>query len=328
MPNRRVWHGIFFVKEMMMIHKIRRPKIKKVIRPILAKTAVWQETKSLALMLVGTIIVSLGYVLFQVPHNIAAGGISGLGIIVHHFTGFPIGLLFWILNLPLLLVGFFHLGRWKFLWRTLFAATLFSVATDLFVIYLPQWIPAFPITEDLLLSTIYGGIIGGIGGGLIYRAGGTMGGTGIIGRVYQKKTGMPLSQVYFYTDGFIIALAGIVFGWEVALYAFLMLFLNGLASDYVLEGPSSTRTATIVTNRPQAIANAVIDELHRGASFWEITGGFTGEKHYVVWCTVSRPQVNDLKRVVTAVDPRAFITIGVSHEALGYGFTPIPKDET
>ncbi len=308
-----------------MISKIKGQSKRTIKMPVVTKTAVWQEIKSLALATIGTLMVAFGYVLFQVPHNIAAGGVSGLGIIVHHFTGLPVGLLFWVLNLPLLLIGFFQLGRWGFIWRTLYAATLFSIATDFFVIYLPQWMPAFPITEDLLLSTIYGGIIGGIGGGFIYRAGGTMGGTGIIGRVYQKKTGKPLSQVYFYTDGFIIALAGIVFGWEIALYSFLMLFLNGMASDYTLEGPSSTRTATIVTNQPQSVSEVLIDKLHRGASFWEITGAFTGETHYVVWCTVSRPQVNDLKRAVTAVDPHAFITIGISHEAVGYGFSPTQK---
>lgn len=308
-----------------MISKVKKRRKLKIKWPVVSKTAVWHETKSLALATVGTLLVAFGYTLFQVPNNIAAGGLGGLGIIVHHFTGWPVGLLFWILNLPLLLVGFFYLGRWGFLLRTLIAATIFSIATDFFIIYLPQWLPAFPITEDLLLSSIYGGIVGGIGGGLIFRAGGTMGGTGILGRVYQKKTGKPLSQVYFYTDGFIIALAGIVFGWEVALYSFLMLFLNGLASDYTLEGPSSTRTATIVTNQPQNIAKVLIDELHRGASYWEIKGGFTGETHYVVWCTVSRPQVNDLKRVVTAVDPHAFITIGISHDAMGFGFTPRSK---
>ena len=269
--------------------------------------------------------VAFGYSLFQVPNNIAAGGVGGIGIILHHFTGWPVGLIFWILNLPLLLLGFFHLGRWGFLWRTLYAATIFSIAADFFVIYLPIWMPQFPITDDLLLSSIYGGIVGGIGGGLIFRGGGTMGGTGIVGRVYQKKTGKPLSQVYFYTDGLIIASAGVVFGWEVALYSFLMLFMSGLAADYTLEGPSSTRTATIVTNQPQLVSEILIEKLHRGASFWEITGAFTGDKHFVVWCTVSRPQVNELKREVTAVDPQAFITIGVSHEAVGFGLRRVKK---
>ncbi|MCP5097923.1 MAG: YitT family protein [Chloroflexi bacterium] len=294
------------------------------VLPVIQWTAVYRESKLFILMLIGVTLVSLGYVIFQVPHNISAGGLTGLGIIVHHFTGWPVGLLFWILNLPLLLLGFFKLGRWGFLIKTLVGATIFSILTDIFVIFLPHWLPQFPLTDDLLLNTIYGGIVGGIGGGFIYRAGGTMGGTGIIGRVIQNKTGKPLSQVYFYTDGIIITLGGLVFGWEIALYGFLMLFLNGLASDYTLEGPSSTRTATIITNQPQAVVNALIDTLHRGVSFWEITGGYTGQTHYLVYCTVSRPQVNALKQIVAAVDADAFITIGMSHDALGSDFVPLP----
>ncbi|HUM69812.1 MAG TPA: YitT family protein, partial [Chloroflexota bacterium] len=169
-----------------------------------SRATIWHETKTLTLLTIGVLIVSVAYVVFQVPNNIVAGGISGLSIIINQFTGWPVGLMYWIMNLPLLLLGFFQLGRWGFLYRTLIAATIFSVSTDLLLIYLPTVLPEFPLTDDLLLNTIYGGIVGGIGGGLIYRAGGTMGGTGILGRVLQKRTGRPLSQVYFYSDGLII----------------------------------------------------------------------------------------------------------------------------
>ena len=153
-----------------------------------------------------------------------------------------------------------------------------------------------------------------------------MGGTGIIGRIIQRKTGKPLSQVYFYTDGLIIAVAGLVFGWEIALYAFLMLFLNGLASDYTLEGPSSTRTATIITNNPQEVTQALLQHLHRGVSYWEVTGGFTGSAHFLVMCTITRPQVALLKQVVAESDPDAFVSIGISHEAYGFGFHSLLKE--
>lgn len=284
----------------------------------------WYQARLTTLMVAGACLAALGYAMFQVPFNIVAGGISGIGIIVNHFVGWPVGLIFWLLNLPLLVLGFFYLGRWGFLLRTLVAATIFSIATDFFVAYMPQWLSQYPLTDDLLLNTIYGGLVGGIGGGLIYRAGGTMGGTGIIGRIIQKKTGQPLSQVYFYTDGFIIFLAGLLFGWNIALYGFLMLFLNGLASDYTLEGPSSARTATIITNHPQAVIDELMVHLHRGVSFWEVTGGFTGQKRYLVLCTVTRPQVGEMKQLVAKADPQAFVTIGVSHEAMGAGFTPMP----
>lgn len=283
----------------------------------------WYQTRLNLVMVVGSCMVAFGYAMFQVPYNIAAGGVSGISIIVNYFVGWPVGLLFWLLNLPLLVLGFFYLGRWGFLLRTLVAATIFSIATDFFVVYMPQWLDQYPLTNDLLLTTIYGGIVGGIGGGLIYRSGGTMGGTGIIGRIIQKKTGQPLSQVYFYTDSLTILAAGLVFGWEIALYAFLMLFLNGLASDYTLEGPSSTRTATIITNQPQTVVAELLAHLHRGVSYWEVTGGFSGQKRYLVLCTVTRPQVGQVKQLVARADPGAFLTIGVSHEAIGAGFAPM-----
>jgi len=152
-----------------------------------------------------------------------------------------------------------------------------------------------------------------------------MGGTGIIGRVIQMRTGVPLSQVYLWTDGTIVLVAGLVFGWETALYAMLTLFLGGLATDYVLEGPSAVRTATIITeteHRDQ-MAHALIEGLGRGVSHWQITGGYTGQQRSMLLCTIYRPQVNDLKRIVADVDTQAFVIIGDAHQALGFGFIPL-----
>jgi uncharacterized membrane-anchored protein YitT (DUF2179 family) len=285
----------------------------------------WQEVRRILFMLVGTVIAALGYSLFQVPHNIAAGGLGGISIIINYFTGWPVGTMILIMNIPLLVLGYFYLGRWSFVLRTMVAVFIFSVATDLFLAYLPNLLDDYPLTDDILLNAIYAGLVGGIGGGLVYHAGSTIGGTGIIGRIVQQKTGVPLSQVYLYTDGVIVLMAGAVFGWEIALYAMLTLFLGGIASDYTLEGPSSVRTATIVTSRPQAMTHALMVGLNRGVSQWQITGGYTGEPHTMLICTIYRPQVNDLKRIVANVDPQAFVTIGVAHQALGAGFAPLKR---
>ena len=151
------------------------------------------------------------------------------------------------------------------------------------------------------------------------------GGTSILGRIIQQKTGAPLSQIFLYTDGIVIFAAGLVFGWQLSLYALLTLFLSGLASDYTLEGPSSVRTATIITDDPEAVSRALIQTLGRGVSQWEITGGYTGQNHSMIFCTIYRPQVNELKRVVAEVDKKAFVVIGTAHQALGFGFTPLSK---
>lgn len=291
----------------------------------IAITAVWQEIPRAILLVFGTFLLAAGYVLFQVPFNIVAGGLSGLALIINSFTDWPIGIMYWAMNIPMFLLGFLYLGRWPFLIRTLIAVTIFSFLIDWLQLVLPPLITPYPLTDNLLLATVYGGIVGGIGSGLLYRAGGTIGGTSIIGRILQNKTGMPLSQTYFFADGIIILLAGIVFGWELALYGLLMMFVGGLASDYTLEGPSTTRVATVITNSPQEVSNALISELGRGVSYWEITGAYTGKQRYMLTSTVSRPQVSQVRQVISNVDPDAFVTISMGHNALGEGFARLRK---
>lgn len=283
------------------------------------------ESRRFGLIILGALITALGYALFQVPFKLAAGGVGGLSIIINSFTGWPIGIMILVLNIPLLAIGYTQLGGWRFVINTVVAVLVFSIGTDVFIVWVPTVLENYPISNDTLLSAVYAGIVGGIGLGIVYRAGATIGGTGILGRIIQQRTGIPLSQVYIYTDGGIIALAGIAFGWEVALYALLTLFLNGLATDYTMEGPSSVRTATIITDQPQRVSDALIKGLDRGVSEWKITGAYTGRDHAMLMCTVYRPQVNALKRIVAETDPNAFITIGLAHQALGYGFQPLKR---
>ncbi len=306
--------------------KLHRPKV-QIAR--LNRRSIAGEARQTFILVIGTILAALGFAVFQVPHNLAAGGLGGISLIINHYTSWPVGVLYFLLNLPLLVFGFRQLGRWPFIARTLFAVVIFSLSTDLFGLFLPDFLEPWPVAEDVLLSAVYGGILGGIGGGLIYRSGSTMGGTGIISRVVQKRTGQPLSQIYIYTDGAILLAMGLVFGWPITLYGLLMLFINGLASDYTMEGPSRTRVATIVTNYPQKMADALIETLGRGVSYWQVTGGYTGQQHYQVTCTMSRSQVGEVKRLVSTVDPQAFVTISIGHRAMGgQGFDPLGREES
>jgi len=281
---------------------------------------IYPALKTMFTISLGAVIVALGFSLFQVPYNLAAGGITGVVIIVRNFVDLPGGTLYLAMNIPLLAVGYRYLGRWLFLFRTLLSVLVFSAATDFFAHVMPGILAAYPITSDMLLGAIYAGLVTGIGSGLIYRAGGTIGGTSIISRIIQRKTGMPLSQLYLMVDGAIILVAGFVFGWEIALHAILVLMIGGIASDFALEGPSVVRTASIVTEQPQELARALMEQLHRGVSIWEITGGYTGQKRAMVFCTVNRAQIFELKQVVSEITPEAFVVIGNAQQALGVGF--------
>ncbi len=287
----------------------------------------WRIARRIIFITIGSVIAALGYSIFQVPYDIVAGGISGVGIVINHFTGWPVGGMFMVLNIPLLIAGFFYLGRFQFLIYTLLSVVIFSIASDMFVLFLPHTMEEYPVTEDKLLSAIYAGIVYGIGNGMVFRAGGTLGGTNVIGRIMQRKTGIPLSQVYLYSDGAIIVLAGTVFGWELALHGLLTLFIIGMATDFVMEGPSMVRTATIISNYPDELIQALMVGLQRGSSKWNITGGYTGQTRSMVWCTVNRSQVQELKQIVAEVDPNAFLVIGNAHQALGSGFLPLKGKE-
>ena len=268
----------------------------------------------------GAVIVAIGFSMFQVPFNLAAGGVTGIAIIIRKFIDLPTGVLFLLLNIPLMFVGFYFLGRWRFLIRTIFSVFIFSVTTDFLAYIVPKLLDTYPLTPDMLLGSIYAGVITGIGSGLIYRAGGTIGGTSIISRIIQRNTGIPLSQVYLYVDGAIILAAAFIFTWDIALHAILVLMVAGVASDFALEGPSVVRTASIVTDQPQEMANALMHRLRRGVSLWDITGAYTGKKRAMVFCTLNRAQIYELKEVVSDVNPEAFVVIGVAQQAMGTGF--------
>jgi uncharacterized membrane-anchored protein YitT (DUF2179 family) len=265
------------------------------------------------LVTVGGLLLAANLDLFLAPSDIAPGGVSGTAIIINAFTHWPIGLTMLFLNIPLVVLGFIHLGRFRFLLRTVYVVLLYNVGVDL----LARWMPAHGITGDLLLNALYGGVVGGLGTGLVYRGQATTAGTGTLSRVIQVKTGIPISQIYLLVDGGVIVIAGLVFGWEKGLYALITLFVWGLAADYVLEGPSVVRTAFVVTDAPQEVSRAILSVLHVGVTAWQAEGTFTASQHTVLFCTFNRPHERAFRSIVTGVDPNAFIVIGHGHQASG-----------
>jgi uncharacterized membrane-anchored protein YitT (DUF2179 family) len=283
------------------------------ISTLAARFDLRSASRDCLLLTIGGLLLAANLNLFLAPSNIAPGGVSGTAIIINEFTSWPLGLTMLVLNIPLVILGFRYLGRFRFLVRTFYVMLLYNLGVD----FLARWIPPGGITDDLLLNALYGGVVGGIGVGLVYRGGGTSAGTGILGRILQMRTGIPVSQIYIVTDGGVILVAGLVFGWERGLYALMTLFVWGLVADYVLEGPSVVRMAFIITDKPQTVAHAVLNNLQIGVTAWPAQGMFTESERTVLFCTVSRPYEGALRSVVTGVDPDAFIAISHGHQASG-----------
>ncbi len=280
----------------------------------------WQVAQQVAMTIIAASLIGLSYALLWIPFDLAAGGAPGVAILLSPFVPIPEGVMIFLINIPLLIIGFYYIGRWQFLGLTLLAVVVTSATTDAFAYYLPSWMGQRSVTDDPLLAAVYGGILAGIGYGLIYRIGGTPGGSTVLARILQKYTGVPLSQAFLYIDGLIVLASVFVFGWETSLLAMLVLYLVGTASDYMLEGPSRIRTATIVTNHPERVAHALMEGLNKSVSRWDVTGTYSGHWRTMLFCTIYRSQMADLKLLLNAADPTAFVTIGTAHQAFGTQF--------
>jgi uncharacterized membrane-anchored protein YitT (DUF2179 family) len=222
-------------------------------------------------------------------------------------------------NVPLFLLGWRHLGGPKFVVRTGLAIAAFSFFTDFLGLYIPNQ----GMTHDAVLTTLYGGLMLGIGLGLVYRGNGTSGGSDILGRILNHRFGVSISQAYMMTDSIVVLAAGFVYGWDFALYGLVMIYVSGLAAEIITEGTSVFRTAIIVTNNPSVVAEKILYEMERGVTFLSGRGAYTGTERDVLYCVVSRSEVSQLKSLVKETDPKAFMVIGEAHEALGEGFRPL-----
>jgi len=289
----------------------------------------WPTIRDYSLIAVGAFMQAISLRLFFVPADLASGGVSGISQLVNHFTGWPIGLMVLIGNIPLFGLGWRFLGGRRFAARTALAIFTYSLLTDLLL-----KTPFFAangsgtglindLKGDIFLNSLYGAIVSGIGYGLVYRARGTSGGSDILARILNKWRGVSMTQSYLMVDTAVILGAGFVFGWKQALYAMITLYISGLVSETVLEGGGTVRTAMIITSEADAVSNRVLEDLERGLTILEGSGAYTGEARPVLYCVITRAEVATLKAIVHEVDPHAFMVIGIAHEALGEGFKPL-----
>ncbi len=263
-------------------------------------------------MVLGTALAGAGLNLFLVSNRLAAGGVSGLGVILFHMVDIPVGLTIIVFNVPLFLLALRMLG-WRFALQSLVGAALFSLMAEVFSV-LP------PVTGDLLLSAIYGGAMLGVGMGIVFRSGGTTGGTALAARLLSRTFGISVGEGLIGSDILIIGAAGALFGAELALYATLALLVSGWLLDVVQEGPRFSKTAVIITRRGEVMTRTILEDLDRGVTRLQVTGGYTGESRDALLCVCHRNEIIRLKSLVAQADSDAFVIVGNASEVLGEGF--------
>jgi len=270
---------------------------------------IYSILKKYSLLLVGSLIAALGLEIFLVPNDIIDGGIVGISIIAARLTDIPISLFTFVLNLPFLYIGYKQIGK-TFVITSLFSITFFSIFLH-FLHPVPQ------LTNDIMLATVFGGIILGAGVGLILRYGGSLDGTEIIAIILTKGVEFSIGQIVLIFNVFIFVFAALVLGWDRALYSMLAYFVAHKAVDIVIEGFDEAKAVMIVTTNGDEIASAIHDRLGRGVTFLEGKGGYSKDEKTVIYSVVSRLEVSKLRSIVNDKDESAFVTINDVAEVMG-----------
>ena len=284
---------------------------------------------SYSLIILGSFILAVGYVFFISPNMIVPGGVFGISIVIHYVTkglfdfapsGLPVGLTGLILNIPLTMLGMKILGP-RFGVKTVIGFVLASVFIDLLTYF---WGDVPLVPGDVLLSSVFGGVLVGFGIGLIFRSKATSGGSDIIAMIFAKYTRLPLGQLLIYVDSVIVLLGLIVFrDWKIPLYSWIVIFITGRVVDVVLQGLSFDKTLFIISDKSEEIKEVILMDLRRGGTFLQGNGMFNNDPKSIIFTVVSRKELGMLLDYIRDIDPNAFVTVLDANEILGKGFNPL-----
>ena len=259
-------------------------------------------------MTIGILLAAIALEVFLLPNKIIDGGITGVSIILSFLTNINLSIFIIILNVPFLLLGFRHLGK-NFLIQSTVAMALFSVLLEIFK-------QVDVVTNDVLLATVFGGILLGIGVGFVIRYGACLDGVETVAILINKKTSFSVGQVILLVNLVIYMVAGILFGWDRALYSIMTYFITYKLIDMVSEGLEQAKAALIITNNSEEIARSIYKKLGRTVTFIEGEGLISGKK-VVLYVVVTRIELRELKKIVEADDVSAFMTITDVSEIVG-----------
>ena len=287
------------------------------------------STKRLVLeifyFLFGTALAGFGIALFVTPAKIVGGGASGIGTIFYHLFGFDTGLVMIIVNIPIFFTGILVFGK-TYALKSFLGAIGLSVWVSIFG-QLTSYQGILPYVDrvDTLLSAIFGGVIVGAGIGIVMKSGANTGGTDILAQIISHFTPIPLGNALFLADAIVIGIGAVAFGIERALFAIITLYLSGQMVNYVVMnmGTKYAKTAYIVSEHYQKIGERIITELRHGGTLIRGTGIYTSKERTMLMAVVHNQEITQLTKIVNEEDPKAFMIVHETYQALGEGFSPM-----
>lgn len=282
-------------------------------------------------VVVGAALLATAFVLFITPYRIVPGGVYGMGVVLNYlFPAIPVGTYGLSMDIPLLIIAFRIFGA-RFGTKTIVAAIL----TPLFMNGLTWFAGTDPVTmfggkidlsDDVLLSCIFGGTLMGLGIGLILKTHATSGGTDIVAMIVSKYLHMPISRAVLYVDSLVVLFGLVVLGdWKLPLYSLVTIFVSSRVIDYIVDGGSGDKLLFILSGKHDQIRDYILDGLDRGGTYIKASGMYTGADKEMIFVVVSRREVSLMRDRIREVDPDAFMIVVDAHETLGEGFKTFEK---
>lgn len=266
---------------------------------------------NLVVITLGAIIAGFALESFLVPNSIIDGGIIGISMILSHITKFNLGLLIILINTPFIILAFKKMGG-RFVFQTAYANIILAVALNYFHHY--------KVTNDMLLATVFGGIVLGTGVGLILKNAASLDGTEILSLLISKRFGMSVGEFIMGLNVFIYLAAGKVFSWESAMYSILTYFIASKVIDTVMEGLNSSKSVRIISDEAGTIGNALIEKLDISVTYLKGIGGYSGMDKDLIYCVISRLEMPKMLDIIKEIDPKAFVSVVDVHETYGGRF--------
>ncbi|MEI7499305.1 MAG: YitT family protein [Bacteroidota bacterium] len=277
---------------------------------------------SYSLIIIGAFILATSFVLFITPYKIVPGGVYGISIVLHYLFNTPVGLVALCFDIPLTIIGIRFLGP-RFGMKTVVGFSLTALFTDTLTIF---WGFEPLVKGDALLSSIFGGVLAGLGLGLIFKSKATSGGSDIVAMIIAKYTRLPLGVLMIYVDSVIVLVGLLVFqDWKIPLYSWIVIYITGKVIDVVLEGVSYDKSLFIISDKHEEIRDKIINNLDRGGTFINGQGMFNYADKKIIFTVVSRRELALLEEYIHEIDPKAFLTVTDATEILGEGFKSLKE---
>ena len=263
----------------------------------------------------GNTISALGIGGFLIPAGMMMGGATGIGLAVNHYTGLPVSAALAVLNVVLFVVGAAVLGK------AFALMTIISTFYSPFILEMVQQLIPEPLTQDIMLATIIGGLLVGLGMGMVLRVGASTGGMDIPPLLLKKKAGIPVGVSMYAFDFVILAVQATFAGLERMLYSVILIIIYTVVIDKIMTLGTSQIQAKIISERYEEINRAIQQRLDRGTTLIAMKGGYLGRESYEIMIVLGTRELPRLSELVTEYDPKAFMVVNKVSEVRGRGFT-------